>query len=1159
MTQFDVLNVPLKDKNLIEASAGTGKTYSIAILILRMIVSHSDINSIKDILVVTFTNAAANELQERIRLFIQKAYTYLLSGTCDDVTIKSIIDKEVENNSNEQILMSLKRSLSLMDESNITTIHSFVQKTLQEFPFDTYQTFQIELMPKTDEWIDEIIYLFWRKYIIHISPEILELMDDLNGIKETAKKFFKNAIINKKYWLPDELKSYTPQQYVDEHLSGKNEQLNQRLEELREQWEKEKDIILQKLAEKKIPRKPENKIRDIDSFDILLNNFIDRYLEKVKTPKFIYAAEGYFFDELMEWVHSKFELQQSVQNYISLLLQQLYLEYVPLYHKRIQESNAQTFDGMISSLRKRVLEKDAERLLNALREKYKAVFIDEFQDTDIDQFIIFKEIFFTNPDSIVFIIGDPKQSIYAFRGADIDCYLQAKELVDNVYSMNWNFRSSADMIHALNGFYLSMDKKEAFGYTEEDRNFIEYEEVSAQKKIELRQNGEPVSEVLTFHSFKNQDSVVENLINAVTYLLSYENSFTFYNQDTNDERIVKPSDIGILVETNKLGNLIKNRLLKIGVPAVQLFDQKILSTNETIQLVFLLEAFLEPNIESIKKALYFSFLQEIPSYFFRNKEVLLNETILISYFSKYNEYALENKAYQALYSFIEDFGVRIYFSENEKYAHILSHIEQLLQLINFYQYKKNATTEEVINWLKNNYYHIIDDGDEFTTILESDEDAVKIVTIHKSKGLEYPITCIVGLDKKDDVKDKLLEFKLENDDTVYFSDIIYLDEKLVNQKLRLEQQETRRLIYVALTRAVYRCMHFISEGSRFAGSELKSILSKVYNIDTPYLKVFSDNDKDIRLDTLYPLRLDTVKNEITEASFHEKSIETFYSHHVMLSYSSLATHPEKYLPTEEISFENESESELNEFVFKMLPKGAYFGTIMHEFFQEIDFKEFDDNSNNSFKKWKRLPALKNLEFILKENYSEVKIEEFLKHIFTARLHAKYHDDKFVLSDIPKDKMLHELEFNFGLDVENSDEIKAILMELDAFADFHESKLNGLMNGFIDLIFEKNGKYYILDWKTNHLGTAIEYYSQERLFDAMSQNNYHLQYYIYTVALHLYLQERIPDYEFEKHFGGVFYLFIRGCRAGEDSGVFYNRPKKEIINRLCELMTKKSTF
>jgi len=1145
MSQTQNLNlstVNLYNKNLIEASAGTGKTYSIAVLIVRMILERQDLESIKDILTVTFTNAAVQELRDRIRLFIYKTYNYLNSSRIDDNALKAIIDQAIEKNGTEDTLHKVKKSLLLIDEASIFTIHGFIQRVLIEYPFETGQSFQAETTQDIHPLIDNTVMDFWRKHIIHLPVPILDTLDT-SQLKSLLTESIQHVINHKRYSIPEHLKNFSINDYIEKHLNAAVlDELHNLYLILKDLWENQRNTVIQELSLLNISGKPQNKF---STWDKSIDKFLLDFEKKINT-NYVANARGFFFDDVHKYLELKDRIHEHIDALQLIIIQQFLREYHQVLTAKIKDNNIVTFDSLILTLKDRLTDiQDDDTLLVALREKYKVVFIDEFQDTDYNQFVIFNTIFLHHPASTVFLIGDPKQSIYSFRGADIDCYLYAKQQVDNIYNMNINYRSSAEMVNAINEFYALQPSRTIFGYKDDDELYIEYEPVHAKKPVALYQNGQLVSQALTLMSYNNKNDAIDNLINTVTQLLSSEYQYTLYNKDTQTHQAIKPEDIGILVRGRSEGSLIKHELSKLGIPCIQLFEGKIFETEETLQIIYLLQSFLEPHLNNITKAIYFSFLKYIPDYKIGMDEVSINERIITPYYSTYSELVEQNKTYEALYAFLEDFGVREYFSQHDRYTPILSHIEQILQAINTFQYTKKASTAEVIQWLYDHYYQLVN-NDEYTLSLESDESAVKIITIHRSKGLEYPITLIQGNDKEADIKGDIIQYKHAQSFDTYFSLIHSVSDEVIDNIQEKLEQENRRLLYVSLTRAVYKTFYFFST---YYNSALKLLAERLDNTETQFAAHYI-NEKVERAD----LNLERQKKQLNTCSLNRQALYQLSSQQVALSYSALSKHHD-YMPTPILIKENESAQDYNEvddFLFKKLPKGAYLGTIMHEIFQHLPLHTFIDSEITlQNKKWLYIDAVKNLKYFLDENFDEEIVYKSLYNIYHAQLIDHHHQKTFTLSELDQNRTLHELEFNFHLHIESASEVINILQEYDAFADFSEEKILGLMNGFIDMIFEKDGKYYILDWKTNHIGHSLDEYQQTQLYDAMTAHNYHLQYIIYTLALHIYLQERLVDYEYERDFGGVFYLFIRGCRAEQNSGVFYARPSSHIIEALQE--------
>ena len=159
---------------------------------------------------------------------------------------------------------------------------------------------------------------------------------------------------------------------------------------------------------------------------------------------------------------------------------------------------------------------------------------------------------------------------------------------------------------------------------------------------------------------------------------------------------------------------------------------------------------------------------------------------------------------------------------------------------------------------------------------------------------------------------------------------------------------------------------------------------------------------------------------------------------------------------------------------------------------------------------------------------------------------------FSLNSISNQQKMNELEFDFLVQAFPTKEMQRLSPNETPWHIQASDTLQGIMNGKMDLFFEQSGKYYILDWKSNHLGNQTADYGATQVSEAMTANNYHLQYHLYTIALCLYLRWRLPDFDYDRDFGGVIYLFVRGVRAGEDTGIFYHKPSRSLINEMLQL-------
>ncbi|MCZ6667834.1 MAG: PD-(D/E)XK nuclease family protein, partial [Gammaproteobacteria bacterium] len=171
------------------------------------------------------------------------------------------------------------------------------------------------------------------------------------------------------------------------------------------------------------------------------------------------------------------------------------------------------------------------------------------------------------------------------------------------------------------------------------------------------------------------------------------------------------------------------------------------------------------------------------------------------------------------------------------------------------------------------------------------------------------------------------------------------------------------------------------------------------------------------------------------------------------------------------------------------------------------------------------------------------------------------DSGLTLSALSSEQRLNELAFDFALDHLTIDKLNLLLAQISgrSLTPIEVDNFGGMITGVIDLVFEYQGKYYLADYKTNYLGASLEDYSENNLQRAILDRRYDLQYLLYSIALHRYLSLRITDYAYERHFGGVYYLFIRAMRPQQESdyGVYFDLPDYADLSALDALLAVKS--
>ena len=1086
---FEVESVKLENSNLIEASAGTGKTFSIAIIVLRLIVEQN--MSIKQILMVTFTKAAVAELESRIREFIREAYRYTQDSNYkpEESQIKKVIDNVDKSISKAKIKDRLYGANLMLDETAIYTIHSFCQKTLSEFAFETQQLFTNDVLDDQSEIIEKAVNKYWREKITTLPVSHLVKLQSVGLSKDVLSETVEKALRGKQFIYKSDLDISLSFANVDKQTEKIERVLERFNQKFKDSEESKTDYI------EKAGANPRKSFLHLNTSP---EEFLDQLIEKQDVG---YVPQK--FPELLAIALTYDEELNKVQNAINDILYFYYgsaIEGVETYVDNTKHRlSIMTYDDLIGNLHKAVMGTNQDLLKTELQKKYRAVFIDEFQDTDKAQYEIFDTLF--GKSRTLFYIGDPKQAIYSFRGADIDTYITASNRTSNAFTMKSNYRSTPNLIGAMNQFFTLVENP--FN----DKNIC-YDKVENGKKIsELQLDGNDVK-ALAFMKCKTKSEIAEQTAFYISELL--------INDYKIKDRKIIPSDIGVLVRSKLEGREIKNQLNRLGIPSVTLDDSKVMDSEESQLIYYVLKASLETSNSNINRALL-SHLTKV------SKDDLLygnKEQHLIN-FKNINKEWERNSVLGALEKFYKLYRSKQNILSLDNGERMITNLLQIGELLHRKELEEKLSPEELLNALHNILDGQSNTGDEFVQRIESDDDAVKIVTIHKSKGLAYNIVFAPHLDFSSEPKSGHTFIEYKNDKkaacfSLYKSDA---EKEIYSEQT---EQENRRLIYVALTRAVYKNYIFSIIKGKSSGS-IK-----------PFIDAIEENEyfeEIIPIDEIGDRYSPPVPDKKKPALDFTRMVKKDWS---VLSYSQISN--------AHIGFEatpkDDWETAYSKFVFSELPKGPIAGNFMHDLFENSDFtaKYFTDVIESVSPKYANI-------------YKEEALDNYNALIENV-LNSNYGNTNFKLSEIKNNKKLPELEFYFELSNFSADKINSLTKLVDVEIQRFDK---GMMYGFIDLFFEHEGQYYILDWKSNFLGNNIEDYAQENIEKAMRGNNYHLQYLIYTVAVKRFLELKIPNFNYDKQFGGVFYVFLRGCRSGEPSGIFYTKPEKDLIDKLDALM------
>jgi exodeoxyribonuclease V beta subunit len=1187
-----VFNMEWNPRVVVEASAGTGKTYTIVGLFIRLLIEKE--LDLDQILVMTFTNKATAELRGRILERLRECVTALESGNVSDDDFLKEFSKWVKNRDAKSVLDRLKRAIQNFDESRVFTIHGFCQKVLTEEALLAGVPFDMEIV-QNDDLLLQASEDFWRmfmnqnssceagRYYIQKLRKIAKSPSELIGREGIGDLFNqKTAVVEG--------------EVMDDPISYLEDVSNLR-KKVTEEWQRSKQEILPILENCDV----KSYARYLDGRLKKLTDFIeDDYYESDTPDSLQYFTSDYLYDQdnvksggKPTKKHSFFEICTRYHELISdidrvktTLIREAFSEISKRREDLAVGSGAMTYDDLLLALHKAL--SDPERgphLSEKLLKSYPYALVDEFQDTDSIQYSIFDSIYPKSAESSsLMMIGDPKQAIYAFRGADVYTYFQARKDGNPVfYSLNKNFRSSNNLIEAVNALFDDPARKP---FIEEDIEFFKSEVGNRDIGLEyLVGDNPPVPFKVTLHPglISNKGDCREfaynQTVKQVAELLE-DHSIRIRDSETKKMRSLEAGDIAILVSGHKDAVQIKKRLKDVGVDAVTYSQEKVFDTFEAKRLELLMQAVLEPlHQNSVNNLLLSGLMGTDAGRLFEMKEddrlrqqVSDELTGLYEIWVKYG--------FQLMFrSFLYKKGRLDQLALMRSSERILTNLHQLADICSRIEQDSNMDPHTLYSWFVKEMNNPRKD-DEQTLLLESDQNLVKISTIHGSKGLEYPVViCATLWEGRDYKKRDFYSYHKEGDDQLWINiDQHDTEERAVAENLFIRESvaEEVRKMYVAITRAKYECRiiwpthtksHISGLGASLigrsaviehAGSNLKEdhntlsekmITDVIHSLgknhpETIQVTVSDDASR-------YTKRVKWGRKLETElkAAQYQGRMELPVQHRVE-SFSSLAGH--KSDPGEPdydqitdwyVDARSGSSEEIKERTIFTFPKGALPGTAIHKLFEHDDFDfATADTTDHSVIIDEVLEG-----YGIKGDWTGV-LQQMIRNVVLADYRS------LELNRVERKDQLREMEFNFPISHPDSERL------LDLIRNSRTSgKVSGsvrhYLTGFIDLIVRQNGKYYILDYKSNHLGDSPDDYSNELLVKEIRAADYDLQYHLYTVALIRFLKKRLPDFDYENNFGGVMYLFIRGMKAGSDNGIWYHKPEKSIIDQLDTMLDR----
>ena len=1153
--------------NLIEASAGTGKTYAIAMLVLRFVVEQN--LDIKHILVVTFTKAATDELKDRIRIRLAEAKQATLNNI-DSPDIDENIKLWLDGLTIEPQLIVQRINIALLDidQAGIFTIHGFCQRILTEHALESGQLFDSELTGDISSIKQACSDDFWRKQVYQ-------------------RPAWEAALLTADYQTPDQLLASVD--FISSELTvvPDYEDLEHKLTDLKQLVATNKSVIEssiqnieKKLAEGKFKKSFENNFisshqtltdwlnekstmpPDFSMFTEqgLCNALNGNKFRKSNANPLSSDEQKEAYIDTIEFDSKPFELLDAAIYTINLVFRRSLLQTLREdVDKRLQQLNVLSFDNLITRLADALRDEKGNTLSLEIQQRYQAALIDEFQDTDQNQWFIFSALF-DHHSHYLYLIGDPKQAIYKFRGADIYSYFSAQQQAQHHFTLGQNWRSHPQLVGGVNTLFA---KENAFYSRHLAFNPVKAALTSDNGAL-TRENQEQAALILWqldknngkneyWSSGKATNEIKIAVVNEILDLLTDD----FCIQTSANKNVIQPKDIAILVRSHTQAKAFQLALNVAGITAVINSKESVFSSQEAVNLYTLLLAVAQPaNNTLLKQALTLDWFKLNGQQLF---QTLNDETAMDSWVSRFQNYqqVWQNKGLMAMMQkLLAEENIQPHLSDDKQAERRITNLHHCIELVQQAAIDEHLGINKTLDCLHKNITQAESNNttsDEQQLRLESDENAVKIITMHSAKGLEYPIVFCPFLWQRGDrlIREKSIIKCHQNAKMIadlgseQFEQhrLLALDEELA---------EDLRVFYVAVTRAKYRCyinwadVRTKDNANNSAMAYLLDFSAYDFSQQQTTLQSYSSKQPSV-----FEYRLLKTEQEITRTWQAKSSISklsckqrqrSLYTHWQMSSYtalSSLSIHEVPELPDDKARegiILQATERDKTE-----LPRGAHTGNVIHDLLENIPFKLLAENHDISQQRDKSC-----LRYGLKTNTPEL-IDQLLANTVNTVLANKH--ESFSLKDLDQQQCLKEMPFYLSMNTMDASLINSILIDCPTYQPLSEKTMCGYLTGFIDLICEHQGKYYVMDYKSN----SLENYDQESLVQAMREHNYGLQYWIYTLVLHLYLQHRLPEYNYEDHFGGVKYLFIRGMNEKiENSGVYQTKPELFKIEQLANL-------
>lgn len=1163
--KLNPLHLPIQGYGLIEAAAGTGKTHTIVSLVLRLLLGHdSELRRIDEILIVTFTRAAAMELRDRLRSRLREARDAFMDNKPPVDEFLAELKKSPDDPKLERDIKLLQAAIEQVDEAAVFTIHGFCYRLLTDFSFASSLLVQHQYALDISPYQQLAVEQFWRHYTYSLPADLNRTIRHFCADPEKLQKTLRSCL---------ELDLVSVKGDRRKSIQAVACELEQTFVQVIECWQAgvREEIETSYISKRQGTGGHADSLDEFDRWAatggklILPNNTMAAakllaiyHRDVLLHPKNCNKTGEepslkYFLEATDKAMGCYRELQATFYGAALRGIQE--------YTQAAKETYQVIGPDDVLRLTTHILQQPLnQRFGEQVRARYPVAFIDEFQDTDSSQWAIFNQLYPDNTgQSALVMIGDPKQAIFGFRGADLNTYLRARRQVPvknrAIASINW--RSSVAMVAAVNALYAGHSNPFA-------NTAIEFTAVQPQPdacRDSWCLQGQPQPPLQFLQEFLPSSSKTTNRAKLARQAIDTLIEF-FNNEATIDGRPLQYGDVTFLVNDRYEADALRSVLRSKGLASAWHSRNSVFSSTTAEDLSCILNALLANDERLIRTALATRFFgQPLPQLY----QELTDEkrwAIHLERFEHYRQLWQAQKLMTMLQKLLQDYGLTaIHLRRGVQGARTLTDFRQLGELLQ-QQMIQLGSMHQLQRWF-NSKLGTEAEVEAYRIRLESDANLVQIATIHSAKGLQYEVVVLPFGIKGQSEQNSLL---------IHTSDSATLDlgpdKKTRVEGYKRSLAESLRLLYVALTRAKHACYVLIGDlnpkNSESAWHSLRHVLLPNSTIDpsdaaeeiSTRLQTLSNQHPCIayrRLDLPEATRdsSDTSAAQPADQLDAEQGIWPFVQQRPFTgtinrnwevsSYSRLtAAVAADFRPGwgDEIQA-NVQYRDAGTGIEAKFPKGAKPGLCLHDILEHWPSTKEQELAHIE-------TMLKQHAMRLSDDYNADTVLHWLRRVrqtpltMGASLKAIQH-------------CIKEMQFCLPIADVDTMQLRSILKRHGYNAEqLSQSSLYGMLQGYIDMVFEHDGKFWVIDYKSNWLGGSIAEYSHATMEHAIYSHRYDLQFLLYSVAVIRLLAVRQSKACAYDSFGGVCYLFLRGMDGANNTGIYPHYPGLAILHELDDL-------